>query len=166
MAAAAFAFEDALYDAGEGNWLDLRGIATIKSTAAWCHGAVGIGLAHADLDPRLEDPAARSRVSRAAAAAARMGLGWNHCLCHGDLGTWELLDRAAAAGLAPPPFSSEALLAAIVTGIEEHGPVCGSVREVFMPGLMTGLGGIAYQLLRAHPDSTLPSVLLLDGLGV
>jgi type 2 lantibiotic biosynthesis protein LanM len=166
LAAAAFAFEDALFDAQEANWLDLRGIEGIRSTAAWCHGAVGIGLAHADLDPALRQASARSRVGRAAAAAVRLGLGWNHCLCHGDLGTWELLDRAMAAGLGPRGLSREALLAEIVSGIEEHGPVCGSVRNVFMPGLMSGLGGIAYQLLRAHPDSDLPSVLTLGGLGV
>lgn len=166
LAAAAFAFEDALFDAEEANWLDLRGIEGIRSTAAWCHGAVGIGLAHADLDPSLQRPASRQWVGRAAAAAARLGLGWNHCLCHGDLGAWELLDRAIAANLAPAGVSRESLLAEIVTSVENNGPVCGSVREVFMPGLMTGLGGIAYQLLRAHPDSDLPSVLTLGGLGV
>ena len=71
-----------------------------------------------------------------------------------------------AADLGPRGVSREALLAEIVSGIEDHGPVCGSVRNVFMPGLMSGLGGIAYQLLRAHPDSDLPSVLTLGGLGV
>lgn len=164
LAEAAFAFEEALFDAQEGNWLDLRGIDGIRSTAAWCHGAVGIGLAHADLDPSLQRTTSRLQVARAAAAAARLGLGWNHCLCHGDLGSWELLDRAIAADLAPPGVSREGLLAEILGSIENHGPVCGSIREVFMPGLMTGLGGIAYQLLRAHPGSDLPSVLTLGGL--
>ena len=32
-------------------------------------------------------------------------------------------------------------------------------------GLMPGFGGIAYQLLRAHPESALPSILTLGGSG-
>jgi lantibiotic modifying enzyme len=33
-------------------------------------------------------------------------------------------------------------------------------RDAFAPGLMPGLGGVAYQLLRMHPDSGLPSILI------
>jgi lantibiotic modifying enzyme len=37
------------------------------------------------------------------------------------------------------------------------------VRDTFSPGLLSGVGGIAYQLLRAHPQSRLPSMLTLGG---
>ena len=37
------------------------------------------------------------------------------------------------------------------------------VRDAFVPGLMPGVGGVAYQLLRAHPDSNLPSILIPGG---
>jgi lantibiotic modifying enzyme len=147
----AFAFEDSLYDAQEANWLDLRGLEGPRTAAAWCHGSVGIGLARPDdLDV----------LGRASDAVERMGFGWNHCLCHGDMGAFELVDTAIAAGVGPKGLTRDALLARELTSLEDNGPFCGLLREAFVPGLFTGLGGIAYQLLRAHPQSALPSVLV------
>jgi type 2 lantibiotic biosynthesis protein LanM len=163
-AEAAFRFEDALWDEADGNWRDLRLIEGVRSAAAWCHGAVGIGLAHADLDPGLRDAATRERVQRAAAATWRQGMGWNHSLCHGDLGAVELLVRAIDAGLGPEGLTRETLAAHVIGSIETHGAVCGITRETFSPGLMAGLGGVAWQLLRLHPGAgDLPSVLTLAG---
>jgi len=159
---AAFAFEDALFDTDEMNWLDLRELGGPKTSAAWCHGSVGIGLAQLDLDPDLKAPRTRLWLRRAAMATWRLGLGWNHCLCHGDLGSWELLDRAIALGEGPEGLTREGLLAQILTSIEDRGPTCGLTRDVFVPGMLPGVGGVAYQLLRAHPESDLPSVLTLS----
>lgn len=161
MAAAALAFEEALYDDSERNWLDLRMLPGARTAAAWCHGAVGIGLAHLDLDPSLQDAPTRTQLRRAAEATWRQGLGWNHSACHGDASAWELLDAAITVGEAPDGLTHEVLLAHWLTSIEAHGPICGMVRDTFSPGLMPGVGGIAYQLLRAHPESTLPSILTL-----
>ncbi|HEX6832442.1 MAG TPA: type 2 lanthipeptide synthetase LanM family protein [Rudaea sp.] len=164
MAEAAFAFEDSLYDADEANWLDLRLLRGTKSVGAWCHGSGGIGLAHLDLDPQLQAPRTRPLLQRAAAATLRLGVGWNHCLCHGDLGAWELLHKAIDHGEAPEGLTHERLLGQLLSSIEEFGPTCGLTREVYVPGLLPGVGGVAYQLLRAHPDSRLPSVLTLETL--
>jgi class II lanthipeptide synthase len=150
----AFAFEDSLYDESEANWLDLRGLEGPKSAAAWCHGAIGIGLARRN-DPKV--------LARAAAATERMGFGWNHCVCHGEMGSFELLEAAIAAGAGPKGLTQEVLLARVLTSLEDHGPLCGLLRDAFVPGLFTGLGGIAYQLLRAHPESGLPSILTPEG---
>jgi type 2 lantibiotic biosynthesis protein LanM len=162
LAQKAFAFEDALWDEQEQNWTDLRMIKGAKSAAAWCHGAVGIGLARLSLDPTLKHPATRRTLSRAAAAVWRQGLGWNHTACHGDLGAWELLHHAILAGVGPKGLTTSDLLDIILTSIEEHGPFCGIAADAFVPGLLPGVGGIAYQLLRAHPDSDLPSILTPD----
>lgn len=163
-AEAAFAFEAGLYDEQERNWRDLRQVGP-PTAAAWCHGSVGIGLVWLDLDPGLERPETRSVVRRAAEATWRLGVGWNHCACHGDAGAWELLDRAAALGEAPRDVTRERLLASLLTSLERHGPVCGLMRDAYVPGLMPGFGGVAYQLLRAHPESALPSILTLGGTG-
>lgn len=160
VAAAALAFEDAQFDPDEQNWLDRRELG-LKSATAWCHGAVGIGLARLDLDPDLTDPATRLALRRATEATWRAGLGWNQCACHGTVGTWELIDRAIALGEGPRGLSRNELRAAVVTCIEDNGPVCSVVRDVFVPGLLAGVGGIAYQLLRFHPENCLPSFLLL-----
>ena len=106
LAQEAFAFEDALFDEQEQNWRDLRMIEGEKTAAAWCHGSTGIGLAHLNLDPTLTHASTRKYLRRAAAATWRLGMGQNHCVCHGDLGAWELLDRAIAAGEAPKELSA------------------------------------------------------------
>jgi lantibiotic modifying enzyme len=160
LAQKAFAFEDALFDEQEQNWRDLRMMEGAKTAAAWCHGAVGIGLAHLNLDPTLTQASTRKYLRRAAAATWRLGMGWNHCACHGDLGAWELLDCAIAAGEAPKELNTAYLLDVILSSLEQHGPSCGMGRNAFAPGLLPGLGGVAYQLLRAHPKHDLPSILI------
>ena len=159
----ALAFEETLWDEGEQNWLDLRMLEGAKSAAAWCHGAVGIGLANLSLDPTLGQAATRQTLRRAAAATWRLGVGWNHCACHGDFGSWELLNLAVAAGEAPEELSASSLLDTMLTGIEQQGPSCGICGNAFAPGLLPGIGGIVYQLLRAHPETDLPSVLTPNG---
>jgi type 2 lantibiotic biosynthesis protein LanM len=163
LAQEAFAFEDALFDDEEQNWLDLRKLEGQKTAAAWCHGAVGIGLAHLNLDPTLTHKSTREFMRRAAAATWRLGMGWNHCACHGDLGAWELLDHAIAAGEAPKDLNASSLLDIILSSLEQDGPSCGMGRNAFAPGLLPGLGGVAYQLLRAHPEHHLPSILIPCG---
>jgi lantibiotic modifying enzyme len=159
LAQEAFAFEDALFDEQEQNWRDLRMIEGEKTAAAWCHGSTGIGLAHLSLDPTLTHASTRKYLRRAAAATWRLGMGQNHCACHGDLGAWELLDRAIAAGEAPKELSASYLLDIILTSLEQDGPSCGMGPNAFAPGLLPGVGGVAYQLLRAHPENDLPSIL-------
>ncbi|HEX3155343.1 MAG TPA: type 2 lanthipeptide synthetase LanM family protein [Candidatus Angelobacter sp.] len=160
LAEEAFAFEDALFDEREQNWRDLRMLEGPRTKAAWCHGAVGIGLAHLNLDPSLDRATTRKVVRRAAAATWRLGMGLNHCACHGDVGAWELLDHAIAVGEAPRELSDFNLLDVILTSLEQDGPSCGVGRDAFTPGLLPGVGGVAYQLLRAHPEHDLPSILM------
>jgi class II lanthipeptide synthase len=157
---AAFAFEEGLYDHAAGAWRDLREPGGDAFSAAWCHGAVGIGTSAADL-ARLGWPGACDLAGQAAEVAVSRGLGWNHTLCHGDLGCWELLDAALALGRGPAGLDQQALNARIITSLEDNGPVSGLARDAYSPGLLAGLGGVAYQLLRMHPDSGLPSVLTL-----
>ncbi|MFC6092666.1 type 2 lanthipeptide synthetase LanM family protein [Saccharothrix lopnurensis] len=152
VAREAFAFEEALYDPDRRGWLDLRNPGVVAG--AWCHGAGGIGVAALDLQGR--DPAWAGVAARAAASAWEVGTGWNHTLCHGDLGVAEL------AGTTPEVPDRTAATAWAVAAIEEHGVVTGLAKDAFSPGLLPGAGGIAYGLLRAHPDAELPSVLLPD----
>jgi lantibiotic modifying enzyme len=160
LAEEAFAFEDALFDEQEQNWRDLRMLEGSRTKAAWCHGSVGIGLAHLNLYPTVTHATTRKIVHRAAAATWRLGMGSNHCACHGDVGAWELLDRAIATGEAPKELNTLNLLDVILTSLEQDGPSCGVGPDAFTPGLLPGVGGIAYQLLRGHPEHDLPSILI------
>jgi lantibiotic modifying enzyme len=149
-------YEDSLWDNDLGGWRDLR--TTGFAAGAWCHGSAGIGLAAAE---DLAVPRNREALRRAAAATWTIGMGWTHTLCHGDLGNWELLDVALAHGFGPPGLDRDTLTARILGSLERHGAVGGMARDAFTPGLLNGIGGIAYQLLRMHPECELPSVLVL-----
>lgn len=166
LAGKAFLFEESLYDPAEAGWLDLREADDpCVTSSAWCHGGGGIGIVAADRLARQGGRRWREVLHRAAASCWSRGMGWNHTLCHGDFGNWEILDRAIALGLGPGEVTRESLSALVISGIEEHGPVGGLARDAFTPGLLPGVGGIVYQLLRMHPDSALPSVLLPDPQG-
>lgn len=156
MSRAALAFDASLFDPETG-WRDLRGG---DPAAAWCHGAVGIGLALVDLDPLLDNADRRVQFRVASTLAWQKGIGASHGLCHGDMGAWELLDIAVGEGFAPAGCDRDTVRATIIGSIETHGPRCGRQGEDLSPGLIAGLGGVAWQLLRMHPESVLPSVLL------
>ena len=49
-----------------------------------------------------------------------------------------------------------------MTSLEESGPSYGMLKEAFVPGLLLGMSGVVYELLRAHPESRLPSFLVLE----
>jgi type 2 lantibiotic biosynthesis protein LanM len=158
LAAAAFAFEDALWSPAHGGWLDLRPGAVVAHS--WCNGSAGIGLAAAD-GLRTDGLAARHRrVLTRAADACWNDLGWTHTLCHGDLGNRDLLQAAVEAGVEPPGLTMAELDARLLTSIERHGPTCDVPGAASPPALFTGISGIAYQLLRMHPAGDLPSLLL------
>ncbi len=163
LADRAFAFEDALFDPALGCWRDARDLEETQLLHAWCHGSVGIGLAAADLYARTGEARHGLALRRAAAVAGRGGWGLGHTLCHGDLGLWELLQRAARldpdGGAETPRWAA----ARIVSAIEEYSGAVGSLaRDTFTPGLMTGVSGAIHLLNRFHPDSVLGSPLLLE----
>ena len=167
-ALAALAFEDATFSAEERNWPDLRariepGGSDPLFMAAWCHGATGIGLSRLRIGRRLRRKSLRRDVEAAVAATLRKGFGNNHCLCHGDLGSLELLLEAApklAPELAAGPFADR--FATVLASIEQNGPICGLPFSVESPGLLEGIAGIGYGLLRMAVPSRVPSILLLD----
>jgi hypothetical protein len=48
----------------------------------------------------------------------------------------------------------------LLASIEDRGVLTGIGDDACRPGLLSGQGGVAYQLLRMHPESELNSVLL------
>lgn len=161
VAERAFIFEDSLFDPDRNNWRDLREIDGVTDSVAWCHGAVGIGLAHLDMHPRLDTERSRSIVQTAINTTFDRGLGWNHCMCHGDFGAWDIVSDQNVGRELSLPMTTEAFCASLLASLDRFGPTCGVTRDAFLPGLFTGHGGIIYQLLRMHPDCALPSALVL-----
>lgn len=93
----------------------------------------------------------------------------NLSLCHGELGIMEAL---TVLGRDPAYFSahSAAHIAAVrrrraglvLDAVDRHGATCGTPDGLPTPGLLTGLAGIGYGLLRTGFVQRVPSVLLLE----
>ena len=172
VALEALAYERYLFLPKVGNWPDLRNFANKVwagknnqhiCMTAWCHGAPGIGLARLRALPHLDNPETRAEIDIALKTTLARGFGGNHSLCHGDLGNLELLLQASQT-LDNPQWRVEAdrIAAAILSSIDQYGYRCGVPLEVETPGLMTGLAGIGYGLLRLAEPMRVPSVLTLE----
>lgn len=163
--------ERSLFVEAAGNWPDLRervssGVGAIEGreslTTAWCHGAVGIGLARLNSFPYADDPIVRAEIATAIETTLKQGFGHNHSLCHGDAGSLELLLQASLAlGDDRCKVHIQRLAAVMLESIERGGWRCGTPFAVETPGLMTGLAGIGLQLLRLAEPELIPSVLVL-----
>ena len=145
-----------------GNWRDLRHETGGTATFAWCHGAPGVGLGRLLCLPYLDDAAVREEITAALEATLSRGFGTSHCLCHGDLGNLETLLQASLR-LREPRWEEEThrLAARVIDSMERSGCLCGVPMAVEVPGLMVGIAGIGYQLLRLAEPSRVPSVLAL-----
>ena len=167
-------WERSLFNAEKKNWPDLRdrqpglpaGPAVKDEPGfcfAWCHGAPGIGLARLRSLPHLDDTQTRAEINAALETTLAQGIGRNHSLCHGDLGNLELIVYASRWLDSRWEAERNRLAATILDDIERRGWLCGVPLEVETPGLMTGLAGIGYGLLRLADSMRVPSVLALEG---
>ncbi|MBV9789414.1 MAG: type 2 lantipeptide synthetase LanM, partial [Chloroflexi bacterium] len=161
----ALAYERSRFVPEHGNWPDLRmdkpdQLALLL--CAWCHGAPGIGLGRLGLLAHLEDSQLHAEIVVALQTTRERGFGLNHSLCHGDLGNLELLLQAGVL-LDDPQWQAETrrIASMVVASIDRHGWLSGLPLSVESPGLMTGLSGIGYGLLRLAAPEQVPSVLLL-----
>ena len=165
------AYERHLFAAAQGNWPDLRehdaSIPTATAAGqtcmtAWCHGAPGIGLGRLTSLPCLEEREMHQDIAVALETTRAHGFSSNHSLCHGALGNLDLLIEARVRlGRADLQPHINAIAATIVADIRQNGWRCGNPLGVESPGLMTGLAGIGYELLRLAEPTRVPSVLAL-----
>jgi len=174
-ALSAMAYERSLFSHAAGNWADLRerknsaGQSDLQTfMTAWCHGAPGVGLARINSLAYLDDvavQAVRAEIEIAIKTTLAQGFGGNHSLCHGDLGNLEFLLQASH-GLGLPQEQWQAIVnertVTVLQHIETQGYLCGEPLGFETPGLMTGLAGIGFGLLRIAEPTRVPSVLALQ----
>jgi type 2 lantibiotic biosynthesis protein LanM len=129
----------------------------------WCRGAPGIGLARLKSLRYLDDDTAREEIALALQTTLTHGFHLNHSLCHGDLGNLDVLFTAGQL-LDDEHYRTEAarLTAMVLDSIERQGWCTGVPLGVEVPGLMMGIAGIGYQLLRLARPDLVPSVLALE----
>jgi type 2 lantibiotic biosynthesis protein LanM len=163
----ALRYERSWFSAAHDNWPDLRRHRQrpdeVEFLHSWCHGAPGIGLGRLGLLAFLDDPHLIPEIRAAVRSTLAQGFGGSQSLCHGDLGNLELV-REAGRLLGDPGLISEAdrLAVRILTRIEAGDLRCGARPKTESLGLMVGIAGIGYGLLRAVWPSRVPSVLLLE----
>ncbi|WP_370695802.1 type 2 lanthipeptide synthetase LanM family protein (plasmid) [Priestia megaterium] len=155
-------YEDSHFDNQKLNWLDLReNVAEKTKSFYWCHGAPGILLSRAFTDSKyvqgktLETDVLNNfldfhldveRIS----------------LCHGTFGNFDMLINIGQkhSDLLPLTQIKNSALSylqqekvqAIIQGMKERGLI----------GLMIGVSGVGYSLLRMHDPKNVPSILTLE----
>jgi lantibiotic modifying enzyme len=145
----------------------------------WCRGTAGLLVARSCLGDTELRHAAQLLIQRPVLR--------DLSLCHGEAGITEALTMLTGAGLTPDPTARTALAPAgqSPTGQAGHGPAalpppwrhraglmvgalgrhtrfCGTPGGVPTPGLLRGLAGVGYGLLRAGFTERVPSVLFLE----
>jgi type 2 lantibiotic biosynthesis protein LanM len=164
------AYERSQFAGEAGNWLDLRPAASSEAVpraqrcgTTWCHGAPGIALARLKMLEHVDDGELRAEAVTALRTTLARSFGLGHCLCHGDLGNLEpLLQAGLLWDEAEWKTAAGSAAAAVLAGMAEKGWLCGTQSHVETPGLMTGLAGMGYQLLRLARPERMPSVLCLQ----
>lgn len=122
---------------------------------SWAHGLAGVAAAASALTGL---PSAADEFS---ALLRDAGVGPDLSLGQGALGALEALTVLAERGDGPAAEALTLRTGQALAFVEAQGHRCATPDHVPSPGLLTGLSGIGYGLLRlAHPG-TVPSVLLL-----
>lgn len=168
----AIQYERGIFCAERGNWPDLREAPSIDPRTgrlrnayitAWCHGAVGIGMARLRSLEYLKDPGIRVEAETAVRTTLANGVGKNHCLCHGDLGNLDLLLMASELwGDINLRRKTYRLAGQVLENVQSEGWLCGVPLGVETPDLMNGLAGIGYGFLRLAGPKKVPSLLALE----
>jgi type 2 lantibiotic biosynthesis protein LanM len=165
----AAAYERGYFSPELGNWEDLRRASQerdVRYMVAWCYGACGIGMSRLRLQEHLDDAEIRAEAHTALDTTYRSGFGSNHSLCHGDMGSLELLLQASRR--LPDAIWKVRLAertAQTLASAEQSGWRCGVPLDVETPGLMDGLAGIGYGFLRLSQPDRIPAVMILEGPG-
>jgi type 2 lantibiotic biosynthesis protein LanM len=168
----ALSYERSLFSATARNWPDLRdprlsGRASSGTgenfMIAWCHGASGIGFSRLKSLRYLDNREVREEIDTALETTLEQGFGHNHSLCHGDLGNLDFILEVSRV-LDKPLLDRQGdqLSAMVLESASRYGWLCGVPLNVETPGLMTGLAGIGYEMLRLASPSEVPSILMME----
>jgi type 2 lantibiotic biosynthesis protein LanM len=169
LAQEALRYETAYFDSAAGGWIDESasaeevGSQVPSAFFSWCHGAPGIALSRLGFRAAWQ-PEQAWQVRKAVRATWRHGFGHGHSLCHGDLGNLDvLLEFALSEGDDKGLAEVRRWGLAIALEMAEHGFRTGIPSGSEVAGLLVGLAGMGYEMLRFADPQRVPSVLALAG---
>jgi len=144
-------------------WTDLHQLGG-RDQVSWCHGAPGIALGRLSMYKRDKSASLRNDIRRSLNETSNHYWMPSHCLCHGTLGNLEpLLIARKYSEFGASTQDVEEYLAMVLKVLIKEGWRSLLPSQTLSLGLMTGLSGVGYSLLRFHADDKIPSVLMLDG---
>jgi type 2 lantibiotic biosynthesis protein LanM len=167
----AMEYERSVFSSEASNWPDFRDFDQKKQPpkdvkpsfmSAWCHGAPGIGLGRLSSYRHYLDGQIKNEIEVAIKTTIEKGFGTNHSLCHGSLGNLETLLYACENYDSSWRKQVDRISFGILDSIEKKGWLCGVPLGTETPGLMCGLAGIGYELLRLAEPKKVPSILILQ----
>ncbi|MEU4442926.1 type 2 lanthipeptide synthetase LanM family protein [Actinosynnema sp. NPDC023926] len=127
---------------------------------SWCSGLSGAVLAHC-AHPGQPVDAHTLHLDRCLNALAVHEPLRDLSLCHGELGVVEALTVLAERGHGMAAAMRNRRAGLVLGTLDQYGARCGTPGGVPSAGLLTGLSGIGYGLLRLGFPEQVPSVLLL-----
>jgi lantibiotic modifying enzyme len=123
----------------------------------WCSGASGRLLALTCL------PAAAEGLDEEASILAHRPVLEDLSLCHGEAGVADVLAVLTAATRSRAAYRAQRHRAGLLLDVvNRYASVCGTPGGVSTPGLLNGLAGVGYGLLRLGFADRVPSALLLQ----
>ncbi|WP_436498560.1 type 2 lanthipeptide synthetase LanM family protein [Actinokineospora sp. HUAS TT18] len=131
----------------------------------WCSGAAGIAVGalagNSVLDRTGGDRQRLPATTIPLVAGTGRPVVRDLSLCHGEFGVAEALTVLVDAGTCPVSVL-RARTAILLDALDRYGPLSGTPGGVSTPGLLSGVTGIGYGLLRLGFADRVPSVLLLQ----
>ena len=165
-------YENSLYSEKNNNWTDLRKFPEEDQNRdqpiAWCHGAAGILLSRLTLYNAIKNSGETvlfqqviKDISLAKNKLIEDGLHAGFCLCHGNMGNLLILKRYAEI------FDDKQVRSICDSRFEQILEFLNEENilptELYNPGFMTGLSGIAYALLK-YKMPKLPLLIGVEGI--
>lgn len=129
-----------------------------ESTGGWCGGLAGDALG---LAARLPGPGHARDLDRTIKRLADGAPLKDLSLCHGESGVLDVLCVLAENGHTGAAAAVRRRTGHLLAAIDQRGARCGTPGAVPSPGLLSGLAGIGYGLLRLGFGDRVPSALLL-----
>ena len=152
-------YEDYLFDEKSNNWF--RDCDRDMISLGWCHGAPGILLNKLILiENGLENLVDKDKLKIAIDTTIRKSFGNNPSLCHGDLGNLEIIYLASRIlNNEVLREKSEAGFKWIIENVIKNRWKGSSYRGIDNFGLMIGLAGFGYSIMKFENFDEVPSIL-------
>ena len=134
------------------------------SHLGWCRGFVGafLGALKAKIPPISIKEDNFTWLQRIANEIISLGVEGPICLCHGALGHMEFLETMAKRGMLHNPKAADEWRGLLLARLLSGDWVSDETHSFESPGLMLGLAGTGYALLRAIYPQRITSILTVE----